>query len=208
MTNINKAITATIRSISEKKNLIFSFNNKITKVNGNKVFLPDSNLLKKKIDIKNYRGVADFLALKIKYHNDVIYEKFKPNDNQSREIFDTLEETRIVTLGSIYMKGIASNLRSRVEFFCKSNQFNKIKKRSNSQITHAVKLLLSEYFLKEKLPKNTLSFIKLWKPIIIPLIIDNLLEIKKELNNQKKFSKQSLEIIKKIKKFYKKKKLF
>ena len=205
MTNINKAITATIRSISEKKNLIFSFNNKMTKVKGNTVFLPNTNLLKKKIDIKNYRGVADFLALKIKYHNDAIYEKFKPNNNLSREIFDTLEETRIVTLGSIYMKGIASNLRSRVEFFCKSNQFNKIKKRSNSQITHAVKLLLSEYFLKEKLPKNTLSFIKLWKPIIIPLIIDNLLEIKKELNNQKKFSKQSLEIIKKIKKFYKKK---
>ena len=185
MTNINKAITATIRSISEKKNLIFSFNNKMTKVKGNTVFLPNTNLLKKKIDIKNYRGVADFLALKIKYHNDAIYEKFKPNNNLSREIFDTLEETRIVTLGSIYMKGIASNLRSRVEFFCKSNQFNKIKKRSNSQITHAVKLLLSEYFLKEKLPKNTLSFIKLWKPIIIPLIIDNLVEIKKELNDQK-----------------------
>ena len=48
MTNINKAITATIRSISERKNLIFSFNNKITKVKGNKVFLPDSSLLKKK----------------------------------------------------------------------------------------------------------------------------------------------------------------
>ena len=65
MTNINKSITATIKSISEKKNLIFSFNNKITKIEGNKVFLPDSNLLKKKIDVKNYRGVADFLALKI-----------------------------------------------------------------------------------------------------------------------------------------------
>ena len=48
MTNLNKAITATIKSISEKENLIFSFNNKITKVNGNKVFLPNSNLLKKK----------------------------------------------------------------------------------------------------------------------------------------------------------------
>ena len=106
------------------------------------------------------------------------------------------------------MKGIASNLRSRVEFFCKSNQFNKIKKRSNSQITHAIKLLLSEYFLKEKLPKNTLSFINLWKPIILPLIIDNLVEIKKELNDQKKFSKQSLEIIKKIKKFCKKKNFY
>ena len=45
MTNINKAITATIRSISEKKNLIFSFNNKMTKVKGNTVFLPNTNLL-------------------------------------------------------------------------------------------------------------------------------------------------------------------
>ena len=80
MTNINKSITATIKSISEKKNLIFSFNNKITKIEGNKVFLPDSNLLKKKIDVKNYRGVADFLALNLKYHNDTIYKKFKPKN--------------------------------------------------------------------------------------------------------------------------------
>ena len=48
MTNINKSITATIRSISEKKNLIFLFNNKIIKIEVNKVFLPDSSLLKKK----------------------------------------------------------------------------------------------------------------------------------------------------------------
>jgi len=206
VTNINKSITATIKSISEKKNLIFSFNNKITKIEGNKVFLPDSNLLKKKIDVKNYRGVADFLALNLKYHNDTIYKKFKPKDIVSGELFDALEETRIITLGSIYMKGIASNLRTRIEFFCKKNQFNKIKKRNNSQITRAIKLLSSEYFLKEKLPKNTLSFIKLWKPIIIPLIIENLIEIKKELNDQAKFSEQSLEIIKKIKKFCEKKK--
>ena len=206
MTNINKSITATIKSISEKKNLIFSFNNKITKIEGNKVFLPDSNLLKKKIDVKNYRGVADFLALNLKYHNDTIYKKFKPKDIVSGELFDALEETRIITLGSIYMKGIASNLRTRIEFFCKKNQFNKIKKRNNSQITRAIKLLSSEFFLKEKLPKNTLSFIKLWKPIIIPLIIENLIEIKKELNDQAKFSEQSLEIIKKIKKFCEKKK--
>ena len=208
MTNINKSITATIKSISEKKNLIFSFNNKITKIEGNKVFLPDSNLLKKKIDVKNYRGVADFLALNLKYHNDTIYKKFKPKDIVSGELFDALEETRIITLGSIYMKGIASNLRTRIEFFCKKNQFNKIKKRNNSQITRAIKLLSSEYFLKEKLPKNTLSFIKLWKPIIIPLIVENLVEIKKELNDQAKFSEQSLEIIKKIKKFCEKKKDF
>ena len=115
MTNINRSITATIKSISEKKNLIFSFNNKIVKIEGNKVYLPDSSLLKKETDLKNYRGIADFLALKLKYHNTTTYKIFKPKDIASSEIFDALEETRIITLGSTYMEGIASNLRSRVE---------------------------------------------------------------------------------------------
>ena len=208
MTNINKSITATIRSISEKKNLIFSFNNKIVKIEGNKVFLPNSRLLKKEIDVKNYRGVADFLALKLKYHSTKIYKIFKPKDIISGEIFDALEETRIITLGSDYMKGIASNLKSRIEYFCKKNQFNKVKKRNNSQITQVIKLLSTEYFLKEELPKNTSSFMNLWKPIITPLIIENLIEIKKTLNQQEIFSKESLKLIKKIKKFCDKKKFF
>ena len=208
MTNINRSITATIKSISEKKNLIFSFNNKIVKIEGNKVYLPDGSLLKKETDLKNYRGIADFLALKLKYHNTTTYKIFKPKDISSSEIFDALEETRIITLGSTYMEGIASNLRSRVKYFCKKNQFNKIKKRNNLQITQVIKLLSTECFLNEELPKNTSSFMKLWKPIIMPLIIENLIEIKKELNHQKNFSKKSLELIKKIRKFCEKKKNF
>ena len=208
MTSINKSITATIKSISEKKNLIFSFNNKITKIEGNKIFLPDSTSLKKKIDVKNYRGVADFLALKLKYHNTKIYKNFKPKDITSRELFDALEETRIITLGSIYMKGIESNLRTGIENFCKKNQFSKIKKRNNSQITQVIKLLSFEFLLKKKLPKNTVSFMNLWKPVITPIIIGNLFEIKKKLYDQIKFSKQSLELINKIKKFCEKKEDF
>jgi len=208
MTSINKSITATIKSISEKKNLIFSFNNKITKIEGNKIFLPDSTSLKKKIDVKNYRGVADFLALKLKYHNTKIYKNFKPKDITSRELFDALEETRIITLGSIYMKGIESNLRTGIEIFCKKNQFSKIKKRNNSQITQVIKLLSFEFLLKKKLPKNTVSFMNLWKPVITPIIIGNLFEIKKKLYDQIKFSKQSLELINKIKKFCEKKEDF
>ena len=206
MLNIDKSITATIKSISEKKNLTFSFNNKVIKVEGNKIFLPNSSLLKKKIDLKNYRGIADFLALKLKYHKTNIYNNFKPNNSVNREIFDALEETRIISLGSIYMKGIASNLKTRLEFFCKKNQFNKIKKRNNSQITQVIKLLSLEFFLEQKLPKNTYSFINLWKPIVMPLILENLIEIRKELNNQKEFSEISLDLIKKIQKFCKQKK--
>ena len=205
MTNLNKSISSTIKSISENENLIFSFNNKITRIEGNKVFLTDSNLLKKKIDLKNYRGIADFLALKIKYHKTKIYKNINPKNISEKEIFDALEETRIMALGSFYMEGIAANLRTRIEFFCKKNQFNKIKKRNNSQITQVIKLLSTEFFLKEKLPENTIKFMNLWKPIVLPLIIENLVELKKNLNDQTRFSNQSIKLIKKIRKFCEKK---
>jgi len=48
----------------------------------------------------------------------------------------------------------------------------------------------------------------LWKPVITPIIIGNLFEIKKKLYDQTKFSKQSLELINKIKKFCEKKEDF
>ena len=106
------------------------------------------------------------------------------------------------------MKGIESNLRTGIEIFCKKNQFSKIKKRNNSQITQVIKLLSFEFLLKKKLPKNTVSFMNLWKPVITPIIIGNLFEIKKKLYDQTKFSKQSLELINKIKKFCEKKEDF
>ena len=205
--NINKTITAAIKSISDKKNLIFIFNKDIVKIQGNKVFLPSGESLKKKVDVQNYRGVADFLALKIKFHNSLIYNKYKPKNRIDLELFDALEESRLITLGSIYMKGIASNLRVRIEFFCKKNNFNKIRKRENSQITQVIKLLATEFFLKENLPNNALSFLDLWRKIIIPLVIGNFIETKKVLNDQEKFSEQSLDLIKKIQKFCDKKKI-
>ncbi|PPR38245.1 MAG: Aerobic cobaltochelatase subunit CobT [Alphaproteobacteria bacterium MarineAlpha6_Bin4] len=208
MSDFNKSIASTIKSISEKKNLIFSFNNKITKIEGNKIFLPVSDLSKKNFNIKNYRGVTDFLALKLKYHDFKIYKNFKPKEIVNEEIFDALEETRIITLGSYYMKGIAYNLKASIEFFCKKNQFNKIKKRDNSQITQIIKLVTSEFFLKEKLPKNTYSFMNLWKPILMPIISKDLVGLKKEIMNQNEYSKKSLKLIKKINKFCKKKNEF
>ena len=207
MISINKSVESTIKSISENKKLNFSFNNENIKIVGNNVFLPNGNLLKNKNDVKNFRGITDFLALKLKFHNTKIYNKYKPINQIRNELFDALEETRIVTLGSSIMVGIASNLNTRIKFFCKKNHFEKIKKRNNDNITQVIKLMSTEVFLKEKLPKNTLSFLNLWKPIITPLIIENLIELKKLINNQEDFSEESLKLINKIDKFCKEKDL-
>ena len=128
MISINKSVESTIKSISGRKKLNFTFNNENIRIDGNNIFLPNGNLLKNENDIKNFRGITDFLALKLKFHNSKLYNKYKPINQIKNELFDALEESRIVSLGYSAMIGIASNLKIRIKFFCKKNHFEKIKK--------------------------------------------------------------------------------
>ena len=104
---------------NEKKSQNLSLKDSI-KIDGNKIYLPEISTIKNQIDLKNFRGIADFIALKLKFHNVKIYNYFKPREKLFLELYDALEETRIVSLGSTYLKGISSNLKTRLNNFCKT----------------------------------------------------------------------------------------
>ena len=202
-TDFDKSIKSTIKTISNKKKLLFYFKKNLIKIDDNKIYLPEISSIKNRIDLKNYRGIADYVALKLKFHNKKIYYKFKPKEDLYLEFYDALEETRIISLGFLLMEGISANLKSRLAFFCKKNHFNEIKKRNNSQIIQVIKLIVLQYFNHKNIPKFTLRFVNLWKPIVLLEILENLEVLKKNLNNQRDYAIESLKLIKKLKKFLK-----
>ena len=75
--SFNKSIISTIKSISNKKNLYFYFKKDSIKIDGNKIYLPEISTIKNQIDLKNFRGITDFIALKLKFHNNKIYNYFR-----------------------------------------------------------------------------------------------------------------------------------
>ena len=202
--SIHRSIASTIKSISNKKDLNFYFKKDLIKIDGNKIYLPNISKIKSQIDLKNFRGLADFIALKLKFHNKKIHNQFKPKEKIFLELYNALEETRIVCLGSMYLKGISCNLKTRLEYFCKKNKFDQIKKKDNAQITQVIKLLSIQYFLQKNLPKSTNNLLNLWKPIIFLEIIENLELLKNNVNNQKYFAIETINLIKKIKNYIEK----
>ena len=62
--SFNKSISSTIKSISNKKNLYFYYKKDSTNIDGNKIYLPEITTIKNKEDLRNFRGIADFIALK------------------------------------------------------------------------------------------------------------------------------------------------
>ena len=98
--DFDKSIESTIKTISNKRKLSFYFKKNLIKIEGNKIYLPEISTIKNRVDLKNYRGIADFIALKLKFHNKKIYNYFKPKENLYLKFYEALEETRIISLGA------------------------------------------------------------------------------------------------------------
>lgn len=108
---IKNAIAATTRAISGKRDLQVEFTGRNSQ--NADVMLPALHDIPPPEALSAIRGQADSAALFIRHHNAKTHQKFRPTQSASSELFDTLEEIRVGSLGSVNMQGIKHNLYQR-----------------------------------------------------------------------------------------------
>jgi cobaltochelatase CobT len=69
------------------------------------------------------RGAADSAALYRRHHDDSIATR--PNDPDTAELMDVLEQVRCEALGARQMDGVAKNLKAALEAACKKRAYHK-----------------------------------------------------------------------------------
>lgn len=82
---------------------------------GGKVRLQNPSLSLNEDEKQRLRGVADAQALRLKHHDFTLHAARQPAETMAREVYDALEQARIESLGSRHMRGVAANLRQRLE---------------------------------------------------------------------------------------------
>lgn len=100
------ATAAAVKALSEQHELNITFSGHDLIEGEHEIILPHPT----DINDERLRGLADSIALKLKYHNPGIHLKYAPGDNEARAIFDAIEQSRYEALGARKMKGIAQNL--------------------------------------------------------------------------------------------------
>ena len=130
---IKKAISSTVKAIAENKDLEVVFeDNQVP--SDNKIVLPK---IENKADISSLpelRGSADNQALMHKYHDKDLFNKLAPTGSKNKEIYKTLENTRIQMIGGGLMRGVKSNLYALYEKKCNENDLENISLFSNNLI--------------------------------------------------------------------------
>ena len=177
------AIISTVKSISKKKNCEIKFGKSTNQTSSEKfINLPEINKLENLNDFLLFRAKADSEALRLKYSNKDIFERYKPKGEMSQKLYQIAEKIRYEKIGSEDFAGVKKNLFIQY----KENQL-KLKSNKN-KLEESFDSYLKSFFFNIKEPKKPrVNFAKKFK--------QNLNFLKDNLNDQGKFNEKISEII-------------
>jgi len=152
-----KRITAaTVRAISGQEKIEIIFSGSTPNVSGSEVTLPAITP-----DTAAFRGLTDRLSLKLKHHDEALFFKYVPKDNQARAVFDALEQTRYELLGAENMKGVALNLADAIEKHCHDQGYDTATEQVAIPLHDALRFALWQTSCP--LPSSAQNALNLWQ---------------------------------------------
>ena len=176
------AISSTVKSIADLKNLNVIFDNNKNNDNDEVISLPNFEKFTKKRDFYNLRAVADLEALKLKFTDKTIYKKNEPKGNLSKRIYQIAENIRVEKIGSDKFKGIKKNLSYYFEERTKDNDHKNSS--TEEKFEYYLRLNIFNNKIKNNIDKNFINF----KKNLDKKFKKNFEDLNKNILHQEKFN--------------------
>ena len=196
-TQFQNATASTLKAISgnmiEEREIKFSGSTGY--LSSKEVRLP---IISKELDDKELfklRGEADKIALKIKYHDPVLHNKYIPSSDLSSQIFQLAEESRIEAVGSKNLLGIKKNLQNLVVEKFKETILPVPGGEDKEALVNALYLVIREKITGSNSPPNTSVSLEKWRPWINNKIGNLLNQLAENTTNQEVFAKYTKELL-------------
>ena len=189
------AVTATMRAISGNEELTVSFGRGKPYLQGNRarVPLPEAGL---SVDeLAALRGVSDKFALRMRFHDDGWHRGHRPAAGIAQEVFDSVEEARLASIGSYLMKGVGENLNAQLDQHCRNHGYDQIENQSQAPLGEAVGLMIREKLTGLPLPPAAEKLVAQWREYVDQHIGSDMAELENCLFDQVEFSRMARKII-------------
>ena len=188
------AVSSAVKVISENSNIKIKFGQSVSS-SEDCLNLPELVDLKNLQNFTNLRALADSEALKMKYTNKEIYNKYNPNGAKAKMLYAIAEKIRCERIGSDKLKGVKKNITQSYENKFKNKKIEEIKTESDVSVSDAFELYLRNYFFKIKQNTTTKKVLSYWKGLFDKNLKNELKRLDSYLEVQNKFNKMVVELI-------------
>ncbi|MEQ8666076.1 MAG: cobaltochelatase subunit CobT [Rhodospirillales bacterium] len=185
---VKRATAAAIKAIADKPGLDVSFQHGSATAAGETVKMPSPPPHMSAEALSRYRGTADALAAKLRFHDETLHRRLQPSSADARQLFEGLEQARCESLGSAEMAGVAANLQSLTEDRCRNQGYHQVTERSDDQLADVLGILVRQKLSGQPLPESAKPLCFLWHGWLKEKIGNQLDDLAPAMHDQSAFA--------------------
>jgi cobaltochelatase CobT len=184
-----RALASTVRAIAGDSEIEVVYSAGKPALSGKAVQLPEPSRVPTPHEIAVARGWADSLALTAACHDEKVHKKLAPQAGPARDVFESIEQARVESLGSNRMPGMADNIAAKIEDHYSHGRFMDITAHEEAPLEEALALIVREKLTGKAPPATAQALVDVWKPIVEERAGDSFDRLHELADDQAKFAK-------------------
>ncbi len=197
--NFKQATESTARALSGHDEVEVVFGGHQADLSGKMIHLPAMPKLLDDALVTYMRGLADGMALRIRYHDAVLHRKMMPADVSARAVYEALEDARIEAVGTADYPGAAGNIETVLRHDIRQKKLDLVKGMDDAPLEEALRFVAREALTGRPAPAEAQKLLKIWKPWFKShLDADDLKKLKAAQHDQEAFAALTHGLLKKM----------
>ena len=184
-----RAVGGAMRAIAGKAELDISFANDRPALLGDKARLPEPPRKMTAADAAIVRGHADSMALRLSCHDANVHRRMLPEGQTARAVYDAVEQSRVESIGSRRMDGVASNISAMLEDKFHRGNFQDVRDVADAPIEDAIAMIVRERLTGMAPPPSARAVVDLWRSHIEEKAGETLDTLTGQIGDQRAFSR-------------------
>jgi cobaltochelatase CobT len=190
-----RSTAATVRAIAERGDVHVTYGTEPASASGARVKLPTPGREISHEEAAQYRGAADAVALRLRYHDEAVHQRRMPAGDTARAVFDAVEQARVEALGARRMVGVANNLTAMLDERYRRQGYERMTERSDVTLAEAVRLLTREQLTGEPPPRAARKVVDSWRPFLEVKIGKDIAALERTAHDQDAYGKVARRLI-------------
>jgi cobaltochelatase CobT len=190
-----KALAEATKVLADDPELAVTFSVDPPGQSNDSVRLPQISRRMTKDEILLARGTADSFALRHKFHDAAISNRYLPQGAMARDIYDALETARVEAVGARHMPGTAGNIDAKIGSEARRKGYDQIRDAADAPLSVAAGYLFRHLATGRDLPPGADNVMELWRGFIEDHCGDRLNDIETMLDDQRAFARFARDII-------------
>ncbi|MFP6742910.1 MAG: cobaltochelatase subunit CobT [Alphaproteobacteria bacterium] len=185
-----RAVSAALRALAKEREMVVSFRgDDAGMAKDGEARLPQPTNDLKPGEVARVRGVADSLAMRMRYHDDSIHARRRPRGDVAQAIYDSVEQARVESLGMRRFAGVADNVASMLDARCRSRGYERIDRFEDVPLHEAIGFLVREQVTGAEPPESARKMVDMCRSWIDSKAPETLDDMARDADDQDLFGR-------------------